>query len=65
MKEVFIVDLSPVEEKDVTFMRSKRSYLGQAMKQCLLARKGGREKNDGVESHGFFLSGWQCTVCFQ
>ncbi|KAF8532805.1 hypothetical protein BDD12DRAFT_809643 [Trichophaea hybrida] len=58
-EEFVVVDLISVEdEKFILIVEAKRSSLGQAMKQCLLAMKDMRDNNGGVdEVYGFVTTG--------
>ncbi|RPB15816.1 hypothetical protein P167DRAFT_542534 [Morchella conica CCBAS932] len=62
-EEFVMVDLvSVTEEKFIFIVEAKRSSLGQAMKQCLLAMKDMRDNNGGVgEVYGFVTTAefWQ------
>ncbi|RPB26528.1 hypothetical protein L211DRAFT_770070, partial [Terfezia boudieri ATCC MYA-4762] len=59
------VDLvSVAEERFVLIVEAKRSSLGQAMKQCLLAMKDMRDNNGEGEVYGFVTTGesWQVVI---
>lgn len=45
--------ISVGQERFVLIMEAKRSSLGEAMKQCLLAMKNARDNNGGGEVYGF------------
>lgn len=52
--EFVVMDrISVGEEKLVVVMKAKRSSIGEAMKQCLLAMKDARDNNGGGEVYGF------------
>ncbi|KAH8148459.1 uncharacterized protein LAJ45_07562 [Morchella importuna] len=63
-EEFVMVDLvSVTEEKFIFIVEAKRSSLGQAMKQCLLAMKDMRDNNGGVgEVYGDKQAG--CTISY-
>ena len=57
-EEFVMVDLvSVTEEKFVLIVEAKRSSLGQAMKQCLLAMKDMGKNNGGGTVYGFVTTG--------
>jgi len=59
VEEFVVMDLVSVDdEKFILIVEAKRSSLGQAMKQCLLAMKDMRDNNGGVgEVYGFVTTG--------
>ncbi|KAF8435259.1 hypothetical protein BGX38DRAFT_1145658 [Terfezia claveryi] len=57
-EEIVIVDLIQVRREDfILIVEAKRSSLGQAMKQCLLAMKDMCDNNDVGEVFGFVTTG--------
>ena len=61
-EEFVMVDLISVKkERFILIVEAKRSSLGQAMKQCLLAMKDMSDNNGGGEVYGFVITGkgWQ------
>lgn len=56
-KFVVMDRISVGQERFVLIVEAKRSSLGEAMKQCLLAMKDARDKNGGGEVYGFVTMG--------
>lgn len=57
-EEFVMMDVISVTEKNFVFViEAKRSSLGQAMKQCLLAMKDMRDKSKKGEVYGFITTG--------
>ena len=57
-QEVVFVDRTTYKkEKFILVVESKRSSLGQALKQCLLALKGTRDNNGDGKVYGFLTTG--------
>ncbi|RPB13386.1 hypothetical protein P167DRAFT_112262 [Morchella conica CCBAS932] len=58
MEEFVMMDMiSVMEQYSVLVIEAKRSSLGEAMKQCLLAMKDMRDNNSGGEVYGFVTTG--------
>lgn len=57
-EEFVVMDrISVGQERFVLIVEAKRSSLGEAMKQCLLAMKDARDNNGGGEVYGFVTTG--------
>ncbi|KAA8897860.1 hypothetical protein FN846DRAFT_224806 [Sphaerosporella brunnea] len=57
-EEYVVVDMISVMEENFVFViEAKRSSLGEAMKQCLLAMKDTRDNNGGGRVYGFVTTG--------
>ncbi|KAA8892730.1 hypothetical protein FN846DRAFT_924087 [Sphaerosporella brunnea] len=57
-EEFVVVDqISVTAEKFVLIIEAKRSFVGQAMKQCLLSLKDARDNNGGGAVYGFVTTG--------